>query len=136
MRIIVLEGPSNKGKTTTINLIYDIILYHEGNPTDKQQLGNAPKDFKDIVTNYMNQKIAFFSMGDYSNELVNAINNYYNKEKCDLLICALSTDTEKIKANAALDNFKTTRINKTVASEQDLQCRANVLDSLIILELV
>lgn len=136
MRIIVLEGLSNKGKTTTINLIYDIILYHGGNPTDKQQIGNPIfKDFKDIVTDYKDKKIAFFSMGDNSNELVNAINTY-NKEKCDLLICALSTDTEKIKANAALDNFKTTRINKTAVSEQDIQCRANVMDSLIILGLV
>jgi len=136
MRIIVLKGPSNKGKTTTIDLVYEIILRHGGKSTEKQQIGNPIfKDFKDIVTDYKYKKIAFFSMGDYSNELVNAINNY-NKEKCDLLICALSTDTEKVRADEVLNNFKITQINKTVVNQKDLECRANVMDSLIILGLV
>lgn len=135
MRIIVLEGPSNKGKTTTIGLVYEIILHHGGNPTVKQQLGNDPKDFKDIVTNYMNKKIGFFSMGDYSNELADAI-NYYAEENCDLLICALSIGEPQIRANNRLDNFKTTRINKTVVSDVATECRVNVMDSLIILGLV
>jgi hypothetical protein len=131
MDILVLQGLPNKGKTTTIGLVYDLVINSGGVSTKRQTLGGDPKDFSDIVTGFKNKEIAFFSMGDNSTELALAIYNY-NRQNCDLIICALSTGTAKVRANNAINKFNATRFNKRIAANPSLENQANVIDASII----
>lgn len=127
MEIIVLEGPSDTGKSTTIGLLYQLLL-NVGTSTNKQPLGGDPKDFSDIVINYKNLKIAIFSMGDFSTAISKAIVEY-NNQNCDFFICSLSTRTPKIRANNRINRFKNTRVSKTVASQSLTESQANNNDA-------
>lgn len=130
MQIIVLRGKSNKGKTTTLNFVYDMISNMGANLIDhKETLGKNPYDFKSVVK-FNGKKIAFFTMGDYSQRLVEAIYGY-EKLNCDILICAISTNNRKVRANKALNElrFNTIPIEKQVSEDKKLQMSLNQSDA-------
>jgi hypothetical protein len=117
MKTITLQGMPNTGKTSTLNLAYDMLIASGGISTNRQPLGGDPNDFSDIVNitvNGINQQVAFYTMGDFSTYLADAIKAYAH-QGCDVLVCAISTNTPKIRANKALNQLNATRINKTVA---------------------
>lgn len=91
MKIVALSGDSGKGKTTTLNLVYDILKQFQGTviTQGKVQLGKNPKDFETILTLSNNVTVAFFTMGDYSGELITAIEKY-NSQSIDILIVAVN----------------------------------------------
>ena len=135
MRIIVLQGMPNTGKTITLNIVYNLLLQSGGVSSNNQAIGNPlQNDFSDIVLRG-NQRIAFYTMGDYSTYLANAIYNY-ERQNCDLMICALSTDTPKVRANNALNQFNATRINKAIASHSSIELAINTADAQIIFNLI
>jgi hypothetical protein len=105
-----------------------------GLSSNHQPLGGDPNDFSDIV-NRGQQRIAFFTMGDYSTYLANAIYDYA-RQQCDVLVCALSTNSPKIRANNALNQFNATRINKTVAANANAQLESNTADAQTIFNLI
>ena len=82
MRIIVLEGMPNKGKTHTMWLLRDILtsLAIGGVSTALTIYGSgivSPKnDFEDIIINYKSLKIGIYSQGDYSNYLASEIRKF------------------------------------------------------------
>lgn len=93
MKIILLYGLPNTGKTTTFNLLNDKLIELGAQKIDeKSPLGKNPKDFKTILK-YQEKTIALFSMGDYYWQCRKAINDY---AKCDYLILAYS---DKFKWN-------------------------------------
>jgi len=104
----------NIGKTTTLNLVWNKLCNNGGTSTNRQSIGGNPNDFSDIVL-YKRKKVAFYTMGDYSNLLANAIYQY-DRQNCDDLICALSINTPKIRANNAISRYNCIRINKKLAS--------------------
>lgn len=125
----------NTGKTSTLNLVYNMLVPNGGGTsTDRQPLGGDPNDFSDIVVRG-NQRIAFYTMGDYSTHLANAIFRY-DRQNCNVLICALSTNTDKIRANNALNQFNTRRINKTIASDRNNPTTENEADAQTIFSLL
>lgn len=136
MRIIVLQGMPNTGKTSTLNLVYDMLVPNGGGvSTNRQVIGNlSQNDFSDIVVRGT-QRIAFFTMGDYSTYLANAIYDY-NRQGCDVLVCALSTNNAKVRANNALNQFNTTRINKTIAPNITTELTTNTADAQTIFNLI
>jgi thymidylate kinase len=136
MRIIVLQGMPNTGKTSTLNLVYDMLVPNGGGvSTNRRVIGNLTQnDFSDIVIRGT-QRIAFFTMGDYSTHLVNAIYDY-DRQGCDVLVCALSTNTSKARANNALTQFNVTRINKTIEPNKPAQLAANTADAQTIVNLI
>lgn len=135
MRIIVLQGMPNTGKTITLNLVYDTVLQNGGVSTNRQVIGNPTQnDFSDIVLRG-NQRIAFFTMGDYSTYLANAIYDY-DHQNCDVLVCALSTNTAKVRANNALNKYNATRINKTIAPNATSELATNTADAQTIFNLI
>lgn len=133
MRIIVLQGMPSKGKTTTLGILWNLITSNGGNSTNRKSL-NTSNDFSDIVI-INNQRVAFYTMGDYSNSLANAIYDYAN-QGCDILVCALSTNNSKVRANNAVNQFNTTRRNKTIAFAQTTEKQANATDAQWILNLI
>lgn len=135
MRIIVLQGMPNTGKTRTLNLVYDMLVPNGGGvSTNLQPLGGDPRDFSDIVIRG-NQRIVFFTMGDYSTYLANAIYDY-DRQGCDVLICTLSINTAKVRANNALNQYNTTRINKTIAPNATAELATNSADAQTIFNLI
>ncbi len=86
MKIIMLYGPSESGKTTTINMVYEKLKKDSLSENVSPREVIEDRDFKAIIR-YKGQTIAFFSRGDYSRE-VNWIMTDYDKQKCDVLICA------------------------------------------------
>lgn len=90
MRIIALRGGSSCGKTTTLNLVYDDLrLKGAGVSVTKIQVGGDKKDFETIL-DYKTMKVAFYTMGDYSNMTIKAIDKY-DSLGVDILICASNT---------------------------------------------
>ncbi len=137
MKIIVLKGNSNIGKTTTLNIVYDNLINQGGLSTNRQTIGNPNQnDFSDIV-DWKNKKIAFYTMGDYSTYLKEAI-YCYEKQKCDILVCAISTNNPKVRANKALNEprFNTNVVNKQVSSIKANENSYNQSDSNIIINLL
>jgi len=136
MRIIVLQGMPNTGKTRTLNLVYNMLVPNGGSvSTNRQVIGNPiQNDFSDIVIRGT-QRIAFYTMGDYSTHLANAIYDY-DRQNCDILVCALSTNTAKVRANNALNQFSATRINKTVAPNATAELATNTADAQSIFNLI
>jgi len=135
MDIIVLQGLPNKGKTETISLAYDIVQNNGGISTNRTQVGNDPRDFEDILTNYKSKTIAFYSAGDNSTELSQAIWKY-SVANCDLMVCALSTDTVKIRANKAINVHNPTRLNKTTTPIVSQFQVVNAVDAQTIFSLI
>lgn len=135
MDIIVLQGLPNSGKTETIGLAYDIVLNNGGISSNRTQVGNDPRDFEDILTNYKNKTIAFYSAGDDSTALSKAIWKY-SSANCDLMVCALSTGTAKVRANKAINAHNSTRLNKTISSILTQFPAVNSTDAQTILTLI
>jgi hypothetical protein len=80
MKVIMLIGEPNSGKTTTIHEVYKSLTghYHKNWP--------PKKDFEDIVT-HKGKKIGFRSDGDLACSAIEAMAKY-GKKGCDILICA------------------------------------------------
>jgi len=64
MKIIVLTGKPNSGKTTTFEMLYDLLTKNMKNKPKINKIPNTPKkDFQCILT-YKKKKVAIFSAGD------------------------------------------------------------------------
>jgi hypothetical protein len=89
MKVIMLSGRDNCGKSTTLNLLYEEVkpAKDEDIISPKNILGNPKnRDFECIIR-YENKTVAFFTMGDYSPPLCSVFTKY-NKLNCDILVCA------------------------------------------------
>jgi len=92
MKIIMLAGKSNTGKTTALNQLYDR-LTDKGtrNILEKRKPhGSEAEDFSAIV-NYKGKTTAILSVGDVLRDIVNAIIQYAH---CDVLVIAYNTRFE------------------------------------------
>jgi len=135
MRITVLQGMPNTGKISTLNIVYNLLLQNGGVSTIRQVLGNpVQNDFSDIVVR-KTQRIAFYTAGDYSTYLATAIYDY-DRQNCDVIVCALSTNTLKVRSNNALNQFNATRVNKTIASNNNSELGINTIDAQTIFNLI
>ena len=141
MRIIVLQGMPNTGKTSTIWLVRDLLSppNNNGISTNFIIYGNQQRmyldDFEDIIINYKSLKIGVYSAGDYSNNLASAVREFA-RLRCDVLVCALSTNNAKVRANNALSQFNVNRINKTIAPNATAQLTTNTADAQTIFNLI
>lgn len=93
MKIICLEGPNHIGKTTAINEVYNIISQCNCKEIkQKEQVGKELQDFKAEIEYYQNdstlKKIAFYSMGDEANKVLEVISYYLTDGSFDYLIIA------------------------------------------------
>lgn len=91
MKIVILHGKHNCGKTTTFNLLYDELIARGAEIIVPKKDLPARKDFECILK-YKEKKVALFSLGDYMFAIGNAV-GYYTKADCDVLIVAHSLKT-------------------------------------------
>ncbi|MFZ4798733.1 MAG: hypothetical protein ACOYMA_14635 [Bacteroidia bacterium] len=80
MKVIMLSGPSNSGKTTVINEVYKMLTGSYFLPI------NRHKDFECVIQ-YKGKNIAFQSAGDYSYNPINAMRKYVALNY-DILVCS------------------------------------------------
>lgn len=86
MKLILLQGPSNCGKTETfIKLREKIISDSTGTELHFEKINNS-KDFQSVIK-CNNKQIALFSMGDLKGESIKAILKYLG---ADILVLAES----------------------------------------------
>ncbi|MBR2367883.1 MAG: hypothetical protein IKA81_04680 [Alistipes sp.] len=84
MKIIVIKGNPNSGKTTSIRLVYDLLLY-KGAKIDKPR--NSGKTYADFDTEllYNGKNIAISSAGDLLKNIHKTVSDH---DGCDILITA------------------------------------------------
>lgn len=129
MKIILLSGKPHTGKTTTLNLVYDQL-----NPnTTKIPLGW--KDFKCVFQyknkNGIEQKIAIYSLGDYTSNCIEAIIEYSGLD-VDILILAYS-ERKRLSLRHMINKFQQHHVviakikNNSIANKQDATKIINLL---------
>lgn len=133
-KIIALVGDSNQGKSTALNIVYDYLT--DGGArviVPKSSLGNVKQNDFSSVIEWNNKTVAFYTMGDYKSNLVDAINNY-NSQNVDVLVLAFSFKiTWAIQVYLELSKFISVLVPKTVAQSPALESQANKNDVLIII---
>lgn len=137
MRIIVLQGKPNSGKTTTIWYVRDLILKNGGNSIRLNVFGEQvlyKDDFSEKIV-FNNLKIGIFSMGDLSNNLSKVIYEYAGKDY-DVLVCTLSLYGSKKRANQAINTYDAVRVDKTIENNRDLRKQVNLSDAQTIFDLI
>ncbi len=89
--MIVLRGEENTGKTRTMYCVHDKLVQNSSDPRDpyvkgeeRKSLEKSSEDFECIIK-YRKTKVALFSMGDYQDDLEEAIDRY--KGECDIFVC-------------------------------------------------
>jgi hypothetical protein len=122
------------GKTTTVDLVYKMVLTAGGTPRNRVNDPKHPDDFYDVVS-YKRKIVAFYSLGDYLTFSANDFYDYAN-QKCDILVCSCSTNKPMVYANNALNRYNTTRINKTDAPNKRAEKATNVADALVVIGMI
>ncbi len=84
MRIILLRGTENSGKTSTLRLVYAQLYTCKDHETRKQFVEDNYNDFTCSFA-LAGKTIAFYTMGDYPEAINEAIISY--ADKCDILVC-------------------------------------------------
>ena len=84
MKIIVVKGNPNSGKTTSIRLVYDILLYLGAEIDVERKDGKTYIDF-DAELLYNGKRIAISSAGDVLKNMHGTITKH---KDCDILIMA------------------------------------------------
>ncbi len=132
MDLIVLKGNSDVGKTTTINIVYQLLLTkgYKQVPNCFQDLGNG--DFLDVIENGI-QKVGIVSQGDYAIGSYSVGNHLFTLQNAgsNKAICACTNGKPKIIN--AINKYTHTSINKTSQTNVSLQRIDNNYDALKIM---
>ena len=109
MKVIVLNGVANTGKTTTLNLLNNLI-----NPdTPATNLGEDDK----YTFTYKGKTISITTPGDGEKDIQNNI-DYAQDENCDILVTA--SRTRGYGRKLLIEQFKDIHfIKKNVADQQE-----------------
>lgn len=134
MRIIVLEGLHDRGKTSTLNILFYDIIAAGGIMSARTPLGGDPNDFTS-EGDFLGQRIAIYTMGDMSSSLRNAVYDFASRG-IDVLICALSTNSNMSWANNAINNFTNVRHSKSETNVLTNRSALNRADASILFSLI
>ncbi len=112
MKVIVLQGMENTGKTTTMNVVYALLSPLATMVEERKAEGGDRKDFSCIL-NYKGKIVALFSLGDEFKYIRQAMEEY--KDKCDVFICTARTNKgvhRSIKKKCAEECYEYNHISK------------------------
>ncbi len=87
MKLIVLRGNPNQGKTTTLRLVYDILLYLGAQIVVPRSQGRNTDDFKTVL-DYGGKRVAISSAGDLLYDVGEKIDEFAGRGDIDVLISA------------------------------------------------
>lgn len=86
MELIILAGPGNCGKTTTLNIAYINMISSGAVSTTRKKEGGNPNDFSDVLL-WKGKKIGILTMGDYSYRVIEFLDEC-KKNGCDVFVSA------------------------------------------------
>lgn len=141
MKIIILEGDSQSGKSCALNLVYALLL-NLGAIVDSNHfvyLEGLTSDFRSVLQ-YCGKKIGVITQGDYSLNNLNDLSiidhlKWAKDKSCDIVVCARSKD----KSDSIEDLEKLGyNIEKVVCKTKDIRYKmeANTKDTMEILRLI
>jgi hypothetical protein len=132
MKKIALLGEGNSGKTTTLNLVYHLLIGNGATVVDeKTKILPDREDFEGVLL-YNGKKIAFYSWGDYTDRIEEKINPY---NKYDVLIFAINREQlTKEQAGKLLDMSTDYVVHKK--TDADKRHLANINDCVEIMRLL
>lgn len=110
MKIILLRGDGSSGKTTTFNMLYDVLAKKYSQRPNKPHLGDDPKDFECTFKVNGSKKIVLYSMGDIKYCCDEATEKY---KTADVLVMAYNTRFKNFCMNGNYSEMHI--IAKTVA---------------------
>ena len=117
MRVIILRGAGESGKSTTLNLVFDELTNSRyiRAISYKTDIGNPiNRDFEAEAILTDHRVVAFYTMGDYDKKyIVRAINNFASKN-VDVLIIA-SNEDKHAHFNHLIENFPNNIVFKSIA---------------------
>ena len=110
MKIIVVKGNQNTGKTTSIRLAYDIALYLGAAIITPRNIEDKPHNDFETVIFYNGKRIGFHSGGDLLKSFEEVIDDYKEK-KCDTLVMA-SRNFKQIALDALFNGHEVVYLHK------------------------
>jgi hypothetical protein len=132
MKIIVLEGPNHRGKTTTLGMVFAAIIT---NGAVVQKFAILPsiqdKDFKTTLA-YQGNKVAIYSQGDTQRNCYEIIDRY--SSSVDILILAHSSLHRPLSIDTTI--YTKYVVNKTIACSSVSVLEANARDCRSIVRLI
>jgi hypothetical protein len=125
MNIIILEGHSHRGKTSTLKMVFGVLFT---NGATLQSVNPLPytsnKDFEASFV-YKGKKVAIYTKGDIQRDCNNAIINA-NTQLVDTLILAHSSTHQLLIIDKTLHTEHI--VNKTLSSGTLTEVQANATD--------
>jgi len=118
MKIILLSGKPDTGKSETFDLLYKKLTQNNKKKiiAKKTVLGDPEEKDFECVVDYKGQKVALYSMGDFDLKCIEAIIKYAH---CDVLILAYSEAVHHIiKKSEAKSKSKAAQVK---ANEEDCE---------------
>jgi hypothetical protein len=125
-KIIALRGDSDRGKSKTLNIVYQyLLLFGYGQvPKYFDVLGNHDQyDFIDMVER-KGVKVGIATMGDYENGVqrnkkysVESLIDYLVAEGCDIVVCAVNSGLTR--AISHISSYPHEFVDKTVSVSDD-----------------
>ena len=124
MKIIMLSGNQNTGKTTTLKLVYDQLAQNMPSPPQAQPIqGGDYGDFESSPLRHNGKTVAIYSLGDTLYRIYEAIIKYCGT--VDVFIVACSTGQNKANFNALVSYVQAYPqhcvISKTKNNDADCQ---------------
>jgi hypothetical protein len=135
MKIIMLEGGTNTGKTTTMGMVF-VALHMNGGTMNNFTAVQSPMDFEadfDYPVRGKTQKVAIYSKGDNIKHC-NAAINKYSQLNMDTLIIAYSTKSTRL--TIPQKDTLVPPVQKTVAPPAVSEVQANKKDCRKIISLI
>jgi len=129
MKIIILEGNSNKGKTTTLGMVLIGLLNKNYKLLSLTPITISSNMDFEAVLKYKNKKIAVYTRGDNIIEC-NSIMSKYALKKIDLI---MAYSKKKTRLTFPI-GIKPKKILKTMASSRISEVQANKRDTMKILK--
>jgi len=142
MKLIILTGASDKGKSQTLNLSFNALINfgYTRFQNHFRRLGELiQNDFLDIVERN-NYRIGFATMGDYEvnikhpEDTVQELFNYLQHQQCDSIVLACNSNL-----NIALSFLQTLNpimVHKQIDANATMQTLLNAIDAEIIFKLI
>jgi GTPase SAR1 family protein len=128
MKIIMLTGESNRGKTASLHFVLEILVAYGASITFFEHVESVEeRDFSSVLK-YRRKTIKIYTVGDI--ECKDKIREVLFDKKYDFLICACNNDLKRFFKQA------TYRIEKTVAETNACRLAANWYDASRIIELL
>lgn len=138
MRVIIVRGDSDTGKSTTLNLVFDELTgsRYVASTRYKTRIGNPiNRDFEAEVILTDNRVVAFYTMGDYDVKYIMKAIKHFRDIKIDVLILA-SNNGLNTHFDFITNNFAHTIIIKSVANGAMNNIVCNLQDCGTILSLL